>query len=247
MIRPVAHDEELTFMEHLEDLRDRLIKMALALAAGMLVSTFFAKRLLAFLIAPLGEHVPQAYAPTAPMVMFFKVSIVCGAALAMPVIVYQLLRFIVPGLKPQERGYLYIVVPGASLCFLAGVAFAYFVMLRSAIPFLQGFLADIIEPSWTIEKYVSLLTALLFWTGVSFETPLIMAFLARLGIVTPQMLTRFWRYAVVLIAVIAAAITPTVDPFNMLWVMAVLVGLYGAGILLAHLAYRQRAAPSETP
>ena len=121
----MAHDEELTFMEHLEDLRDRLIKMALALAAGMLVSTFFAKRLLAFLIAPLGEHVPQAYAPTAPMVMFFKVSIVCGAALAMPVIVYQFLRFIVPGLKPQERGYLYIVVPGASLCFLAGVAFAY--------------------------------------------------------------------------------------------------------------------------
>ncbi len=118
-------------------------------------------------------------------------------------------------------------------------------MLRSAIPFLQGFLADIIEPNWTIEKYVSLITALLFWTGVSFETPLIMAFLARLGIVTPKMLLRFWRYAIVVIAVIAAAITPTVDPFNMLMVMAPLIGLYGAGILLAFIAYRERTASSE--
>ncbi len=80
---------------------------------------------------------------------------------------------------------------------------------------------------------------------MSFETPLIMAFLARLGIVTPKMLLRFWRYAIVVIAVIAAAITPTVDPFNMLMVMAPLIGLYGAGILLAFIAYRERTASSE--
>ena len=235
----------MTLLEHLDELRGRLTKAVLALLVGTLVSTVFAKRTLAFLIAPLGEHPPQAYAPTAPMVMFFKVSLVGGAALAMPVIVYQLLRFMVPGLTKQERRYLYFVVPGATVSFLAGVAFAHFVMLRSAIPFLQGFLADIIEPNWTIEKYVSLITALLFWTGVSFETPLIMAFLARLGIVTPKMLLRFWRYAIVVIAVIAAAITPTVDPFNMLMVMAPLIGLYGAGILLAFIAYRERTASSE--
>jgi len=235
----------MTLMEHLEELRNRLIKSVLALLVGTLVSTVFTKRILALLAAPLGEHPPQAYAPTAPMVIFFKVALLCGAALAMPVIIYQLLRFIIPGLTKQERRYLYIVVPGASICFLAGVAFAYFVMLRSAIPFLQSFLSDIIEPNWTIEKYISLITALLFWTGMSFETPLIMGFLARLGIVSPQMLSRFRRYAIILIAVIAAAITPTVDPFNMLIVMGPLVLLYEAGIILARLAYRRRAIPSK--
>jgi sec-independent protein translocase protein TatC len=220
-------------------------RAVLALIAGALISTIFTKQILAFLIAPLGDRLPQAYAPTAPMVMFFKVALIGGAAIAMPVIVYQLLMFIVPGLTRQERRYLYIVVPGASISFLIGVAFAYFVMLRSAIPFLQGFLADIIEPNWTIEKYVSLITALTFWTGVSFETPLIMGFLARLGIVTPKMLIRFWRFALVIIAVIAAAITPTVDPLNMALVMLPLIGLYALGIGLAALAYRERHAPKE--
>jgi sec-independent protein translocase protein TatC len=235
----------MTLLEHLDELRVRLTRAALALLAGTIVSTIFAKRVLAFLVAPLGDHPPQAYAPTAPMVMFFKVSLIGGATLAMPVIVYQLLRFIVPGLTQKERRYLFIVVPGATVSFVAGVAFAYFVMLRSAIPFLQNFLADIIEPSWTIDKYVSLITALIFWVGVAFETPLIMAFLARLGIVTPRLLVRSWRYALVLIAVLAAAITPTVDPLNMVLVMLPLVALYGLGILLAFLAYRERTAPAE--
>jgi sec-independent protein translocase protein TatC len=232
-------------MGHLDELRIRLTRAMLALLVGTVVSTIFAKRILAFLVSPLGEYPPQAFSPTAPMVMFFKVSLIGGATLGMPVIVYQLLRFIVPGLTKQERRYLVIAVPGITVSFLAGAAFAYFVMLRSAIPFLQNFLADIIEPSWTIDKYVSLVTALVFWVGVSFETPLIMAFLARLGIITPQMLIRFWRYALVLIAVIAAAITPTVDPLNMVLVMLPLAALYGLGILLAFLAYRERKRPSE--
>ncbi len=235
----------MTLMDHLVELRDRLIKAGLALLVGMLVSTVFAKRVLGFLIALAGENLPQAYSPTAPMVMFFKVALVCGAALAMPVIVYQLLRFITPGLTKQERRYLLFVLPGIVLCFVGGVAFAYFVLLPPAIRFLQGFLSDIIEPKWVIEKYISLITSLIFWTGVTFQTPLVMAFLARLGIVTPQMLIRSWRYALVLIAVVAAAITPTVDPLNMGLVMAPLVVLYGIGILLARLAYRQRAAPAE--
>ena len=242
----MAHEEaSMTLMEHLEELRDRLIKSLAALLVGMLISTLFAKRVLAFLIALAGDNLPQAYSPTAPMVMFFKVALVCGAALAMPVIVYQLLRFIVPGLTRQERRYLFFALPGIILCFVGGVAFAYFVLLPPALRFLQGFLSDIIEPKWVIEKYISLVTSLLFWTGVTFQTPLVMAFLARLGIVTPQMLIRFWRYALVIIAVIAAAITPTVDPLNMSLVMAPLVALYGIGILLARLAYRERTAPAK--
>lgn len=238
---PATRDDgTMTLMAHLDQLRIRLTRAVLALLAGTIVSTIFAKRILAFLIAPLQDRLPVAFGPTTPMIIFFKVSLIGGAILAMPAMVYQLLRFIVPGLTDKERRYLWIVVPGATVSFLAGAAFAYFVMLRSAIPFLQNFLADIIEPNWAIDKYISLITALVFWVGVSFELPLIMAFLARLGIITPQLLIRFWRYALVIIAVIAAAITPTVDPLNMALVMAPLVGLYGLGILLAHLAYRER-------
>jgi sec-independent protein translocase protein TatC len=240
----LREDGSMSLLGHLDELRIRMTRAMLALVAGAVVSTIFAKKVLEFLIAPLGDHMPTALGPTTSMVIFFKVSLVGGAALAMPMIVYQLLGFIIPGLTKEERRYLWIVIPGVTASFLAGAAFAYFVMLSTAIPFLQNFLSDIIEPSWTIEKYVSLVTSLVFWVGVSFETPLIMGFLARLGIVTPKMLIKFWRYALVLIAVIAAAVTPTVDPLNMVLVMLPLIALYGLGILLAALAYRERAKPS---
>jgi sec-independent protein translocase protein TatC len=242
----MAREEgSMTLLEHLDQLRIRLTRAVLALVAGAIVSSIFTRRILAFLIAPLKDTPPVALAPTTTMVMFFKVALIGGAILAMPAIVYQVISFVVPGLTVKERRYLWIVVPGATACFLTGAAFAYFVMLRAAIPFMQGFLADLIEPNWAIDKYISLITALVFWVGVSFEMPLIMAFLARLGILKPKAIIRFWRYAIVIIAVISAAITPTVDPLNMALVMLPLIGLYGLGILLATLAYRARSAPAE--
>jgi sec-independent protein translocase protein TatC len=109
-------------------------------------------------------------------------------------------------------------------------------MLPAAIPFLKGFLSDIIQPNWFIDRYISFITSLLFWIGVSFETPLLMFFLAKIGIISPAVLSRYRKYAILVIAVIAAVITPTVDPFNMLLVMGPLILLYEIGILLARLA-----------
>jgi sec-independent protein translocase protein TatC len=174
--------------------------------------------------------------PTTNIVVFTKVALISGVALAMPVLVYQLISFIAPGLTRQEKRYLYFVLPGATLSFVVGVAFAYFVMLPTAIPFLKGFLGDIIEPTWFIDRYVSFITSLLFWVGLSFETPLLIFFLAKLGIITPAVLSRNRKYAVLIIAVLAAVITPTPDPFNMLLVMLPLILLYEIGILLAKLA-----------
>jgi sec-independent protein translocase protein TatC len=157
-------------------------------------------------------------------------------ALAMPVLVYQLISFIAPGLTRQEKRYLYFVLPGATISFVAGAAFAYFIMLPTAIPFLKGFLSDIIEPNWFVDKYISFITSLLFWVGLSFETPLLIFFLSKLGIVTPAVLSRYRKYAILVIAVLAAVITPTPDPFNMVLVMGPLILLYEIGILLAKLA-----------
>jgi sec-independent protein translocase protein TatC len=203
----MAEEREQTIIEHLEELRDRLIKSAIALTITTLFSFIFAKQFLQLLIAPMGQTLPVSPSPTTSIVVFAKVALISGVALAMPILVYQLISFVAPGLTPQEKRYLYLVLPGATLSFVAGAAFAYFVMLPTAIPFLKGFLSDIISPNWFIDKYISFITSLLFWVGVSFETPLVIFFLAKLGIVTPASLSHYRRYAILVIAVLAAVIT----------------------------------------
>ena len=232
----MAEERQSTIIEHLEELRDRLIKSAIAVAVTTLLSFIFARQFLQLLIVPMGETLPVSSSPTTNIVVFTKVALISGVALAMPVLVYQLIGFIAPGLTRREKRYLYLILPGATLSFVAGIAFAYFVMLPMAIPFLKGFLGDIVQPNWFVDKYISFITSLLFWVGLSFETPLLIFFLAKLGIVTPAALSRNRKYAVLVIAVISAVITPTPDPFNMILVMMPLILLYEIGILLAKLA-----------
>jgi sec-independent protein translocase protein TatC len=165
-----------------------------------------------------------------------KVALICGVTLAMPVIVYQISRFIAPGLTRKEKRYLYLLVPGATLCFVTGVAFAYFIMIPAAIPFLQGFMSDVVKQQWTIGDYLGFVANLLFWIGVSFELPLFVYFLAKVGIISDQTLRKNRKYAIIIIAVLAAVITPTVDPLNMMLVMGPLIVLYEIGVLLAKLA-----------
>jgi sec-independent protein translocase protein TatC len=238
----MSENRQMTILEHLVELRGRLVKAVLALIITTSVSLLFTRRFLILLKAPMGDNLPQATGPTETMVVFFKVALIGGLILAMPVIVYQLISFIVPGLYPHERRYLRIIVPAASLLFASGVAFAYYVMLPAAIPFLLNFMGDIIRQQWTIEKYISLVTGLMFWVGVIFETPLVVAFLAYLGVVSPDMLWKNFRYAIVVIAIIAAVATPTPDPLNMALLMLPLVLLYLLSILLALFTYRRREA-----
>lgn len=229
----------MTLLEHLGELRSRLVKASAAVLVATAFSFIFANRLVEILSVPIGgKEALQAVEVTENIGVFMRVSLISGIVLAMPVIIYQLIRFIVPGLTREERRYLWIVVPSASLLFLTGVAFAYFVMLRAAIPFLISVLDIPSRPR--PQSYFSFVGRLMLWIGISFETPLILAFLARLGIITPQTLRKNRKYAVVLIAVVAAAITPTVDPVNMLLAMAPLLLLYELGVFLSRLTYRPR-------
>ena len=236
----MSKNRPMTVLEHLVELRHRLVKAVLALIVTTSISLLFTRRFLALLTAPMGDNLPQAISPTETIVIYFKVALIGGLILAMPVIVYQLISFIVPGLYPHERRYLRVIVPASSLLFAAGVAFAYYVMLPAAIPFLLNFMGDIIRQQWTIERYMSLVTGLMFWVGVIFETPLVVAFLAYLGVVSPGMLWKNFRYAMVVIAIIAAVATPTPDPINMALLMLPLVLLYLLSILLALFTYRRR-------
>ena len=226
----------MPLMDHLREFRTRLIRAFIALFITTAASFAFARQVFIILLRPLGDVTVQALRPTESLGNYMKVALLCGVILAMPVLVYQLARFIAPGLTKKERRYLYVLVPGATLCFLLGVAFAYFVMLPAALPFLGTFMADLIEQNWAIGEYLSFVTSLLFWIGLAFELPLFVYFLAKAGVVDAKMLSKNRKYAVVAIAVLAAVITPTVDPLNMALVMGPLVVLYEVGVILARIA-----------
>ncbi|GAB4445925.1 MAG: twin-arginine translocase subunit TatC [Anaerolineae bacterium] len=226
---------DMSLLGHLEELRDRLIKSAIALGVCTVLAAIFTTQILELLIAPYG-HKLQVLGPTEGISIYFRVALTAGAVLAMPFLIYQFLMFILPGLEPNEKRYVFWGVPAAFSLFLIGVAFAWFILLPSAIGFLSSWQTDVFIQEWQSQKYIPFITSLIFWIGLSFETPLIIFIMAKLDLVTPQFLIKQWRFAIVIIAIIAAMITPTVDPFNMALVMLPLIVLYGFSILLAYLA-----------
>lgn len=230
--------EGQTILEHLNELRIRLTWAVAGLAVGTVISFIFAQQLLEFLIAPYGERL-QITSPTENIEIFFKVSLVAGAILAMPWILYQVWLFVVPALEAGEKRYVYIFIPSAFSLFLLGIAFSWLVLLPAAITFLSGFMPEIFFVEWTASEFVSFTTTFLFWIGVSFEMPLIVYLVSRAGLIGSQTLREQWRLAIVGIAVIAAAVTPSIDPVTMLLTMVPLVLLYGLSILLARLGQRQ--------
>ncbi|MGQ9466560.1 MAG: twin-arginine translocase subunit TatC [Anaerolineae bacterium] len=231
-------DETKSLLEHIEELRRRLIKALLALAVGFVISALFTNQLLEWLARPVGglENL-EAIEVTENLGVFMQVALLGGVLLAMPVIVYQVWRFVTPGLYPHEKRYVYALAPAATLLFVAGASFAYFVMLPAAIPALLGFAPIPTRPRPA--NYISFITNLMFWVGISFEMPLFIFFLAKVRLVSPRDLLRNWRVAVFLIALLAALVTPTGDPINMGLVMIPLVILYVLSILLARVAYRE--------
>ena len=219
-------------LEHLNELRIRVFKAFLALIITTGISFAFSQPLIQYLATPIGGIGKLiSIELTENIAIFMKVSLLGGFVLGMPVLVYQIMAFVLPGLKRKERTWLFIMVPFATLLFAAGVLFTWFVMLPSAIPFLMNFMG--ITTQVRPENYFDFITRLMFWIGICFELPLIIMFLAKLKIVTAKQLLGGWRYAVVAMAIVAAAVTPTVDPVNMGLVMAPLMGLYAISIVLA--------------
>jgi sec-independent protein translocase protein TatC len=189
--------------------------------------------------------------PTGNMVVYFRVSLLIGAIVSIPIVTYQLLMFIFPGLTRKERRMILLSIPAVTVLFLVGVLFSWFVLMRPALGFLEGFQTDIFRPEWTADLYLSFVTSLVFWMGVAFQTPLILFVLSLIGIVDAPGLRRAWRVAIVGAAAASAFITPTVDPVNMMLVMAPLVGLYIISIFLVMIGQRiaglQAAAAEANP
>lgn len=230
--------EGQTILEHLNELRIRITWAVGGLVIGTIISFAFTQQLLNIIIEPYGEQL-QTLSPTEGIETYFKVALMSGAILSMPWILYQLWLFISPGLHRNERRYVYIFIPSATLLFLLGVAFSWFVLLPAAILFLSDFMPDIFTPEWTSNEYIGFATTFLFWIGLSFELPLVFYFLARVGVIGSRTLRDHWRVAIVGIAILAAAVTPSIDPVTMMLTMIPLVILYGLSIVLAAVGQKQ--------
>ncbi len=235
----VQLETSMPLLAHLNELRQRLFKAFFAVILMTAISFVYAGQMIDFLAGPIGgSKALVSIEVTENIAIFMRVAMLGGIILSMPVIVYQLLRFMLPGLKANERVWLLTIVPLASLLFIAGVAFTWFVMIPSAVPFLIHFLG--ITTHVRPLNYFEFVTTLMFWIGICFELPLVMMFLAKMKIVSAKQLAGGWRYAVVAIAIVAAAVTPTVDPVNMGLVMAPLMGLYVISVVLAAIVGRRR-------
>jgi sec-independent protein translocase protein TatC len=242
--QPLAEDgvaAQMGFFDHLEELRNRLLRVIIALIIGLLIAGALTGPLLNYLIVPCDCEL-ALLRPTDSVVVFFRVALMAAGIMIVPYATYELLMFILPGLTSKEQRTVLMAIPVTTGLFLLGVAFAWFVLVPTALPFLRNFQSDVFRAEWTASEYIAFLTALLFWMGVAFEMPVVMSLLGRLGLITPQTLITNWRLAVVLMTIAAAVITPTVDPFNMLLVIAPLMGLYVISIGMTAIAYRRHQA-----
>jgi len=232
--------DRLTFIGHLGELRQRLLKSLIAVAITTAVSFIFAEQIFNILISPAGDINLIFIEMTEMIGTYMKVSLASGIILAMPYLVYQLLMFVSPALTRREKKYVYLILPWITLMFIAGVAFGYFVLVPPATKFLLTWGSSIATPEIRIGNYISLITRLLVASGAIFETPVIISFLARLGIVTPKMLSSKRRHAIVVAFILGAIITPTFDPVNQSLVAVPLIVLYEMSIWLAKLVQRRQ-------
>ena len=226
-------------LEHVEALRGHLLRSLLAMALTSTIGFVFATRILDWLSMPIGGIAKlQAIEVTESIGAFMRVSLLTGFALAFPYLCFEVFAFVNPGLRRRERVLVLMAIPMAFGLFLLGAAFAYFIMLPAALPFLLNFMGihTVPRPS----NYITFVTSLIFWIGIAFQFPLIIYALAAVGLVNARTLLRGWRFAIVGIAVVAAAVTPTVDPINMSLVMVPMIVLYFLSIGLAAIAQRGR-------
>jgi sec-independent protein translocase protein TatC len=228
-----------SFWDHIEALRMHLFRMLIGLAIGVGISFYFAVSLMEYLATPVGGLTKlQAIQVTEEIGVFMRVALTSGIAIMLPYIAFEIWLFAAPGLNSKEKKNTLLGIPISAILFLSGMAFTFYMLIPTALPFLGGFTA--IAQNWTAGEYFAFITGLMIWIGVFFEFPLVIYLLTSIGLVKPQLLQQQWRIAIVVIANISAAVTPTIDPVNMALVMLPMSLLYFISIGLSYIAYAGR-------
>jgi sec-independent protein translocase protein TatC len=225
----------MSLMEHLDELRRRIIHGAAYLAAGFFIAFYFRERLYGLVQAPLDHlHIKLNYThPMDPMNLYLQVALIGGAILASPFILFQVWLFIAPGLYQREKRFVIPFMAATVGLFLGGAAFGYYYVFPGALKILIFGFGSRFNPVVTIEDYTGFFLSIILGLGVSFELPILIFFLAMFGIVSPRFLWKNIRYAVLLIFLVAAIITPSPDPWTMCIYAIPMLSLYMIGIAVA--------------
>ncbi|CAK7326672.1 unnamed protein product [Dovyalis caffra] len=233
-------DKEMTLFDHLEELRERLFVSVLAVGAAILGCFAFSKELVMVLEAPVKSQGVR-FLQLAPGEFFFttlKVSGYCGLLLGSPIILYEVIAFVLPGLTKSERRFLGPIVLGSSVLFYAGIVFSYLVLTPAALNFFVSYAEGAVESLWSIDQYFEFVLVLMFSTGLSFQVPVIQILLGQVGVVSGDQMLSIWRYVVVGAVIAAAILTPSTDPLTQMLLAAPLLGLYLGGAWVVKLTGR---------
>ncbi|WOK92518.1 sec-independent protein translocase protein TATC, chloroplastic-like [Canna indica] len=233
-------DKEMSIYDHLEELRRRIFISVLAVGAAILGCFVFSKDLILLLEEPVSSQGVR-FLQLSPGEFFFttlKVSGYCGLLLGSPIILYEIIAFVLPGLTRDERKFLGPIVLGSSVLFYAGIAFSYAVLVPAALNFFVNYAEGAVESLWSIDQYFEFVLILMFSTGLSFQVPVIQLLLGQVGLVSGDQMLSIWRYVVVGAVVAAAVLTPSTDPLTQMLLAGPLLGLYLGGAWMVKLIGR---------
>ena len=243
---PLESDREMSFFDHLEELRWRIIKALLGLLGATVVCIYFGDWIVnEVVLRPSRLTTPPLNLintiPYGQITFYMVVILVAGLILSSPLILFQVWKFVQPGLLPKERRYISRIVTYTTLCFLSGVAFSYFIMLPYMLQFFASFGTTSIQNLISVNEYISFVLQLVLLSGLIFELPMVAYFLARFGLLTPAFMRHYWRHAIVFILIVAAVVTPTTDPITMTVFSLPIIALYEVSIWVAAVGQRKRA------
>ena len=237
------NEQKMPIMSHFSEMRRRFFHSIIAIIITTILAFVFYQQIFDFLLQPAGpDFEPQAIELMENLSVIFRVCLMAGFVISMPYIIYQVFAFLSPALRPSEKKYVFASVPFVGILFLGGVAFAYFIALPAALGFLLDFGSNIAKPEIRITNYIYIVLRLLMAVGLSFEMPVILTVLSRVGIVKPDWLAKQRKIWIVIAFVLGAIITPTFDPINQTIIALPLIVLYELSIWLSRLVRRRKKA-----
>ena len=235
-------DVEMSFLDHIEELRWRIIYSLIGILVFTIIAWIFIDPLVEIVLLKPARDANaslQNLRPFGQLFLYVQVAIIVGIVASLPNIFYQLWKFIAPALKKKERKYILWIVFFSTFCFLAGIAFAYFVMLPLAMKFAAQFGTQEISNEFAIDEYMSIIISVMLAAGVVFELPMVSFFLSKLGILTPKFMRKYRRHAIVIILVLAAILTPGADPVSQVILAVPLVLLYEISIFISKISSKK--------
>jgi sec-independent protein translocase protein TatC len=235
-------EKEMTFIEHLEELRWRIIYSLIGIVIGTIIAWIFIDLLVEeILLRPAKESGVslQNLKPFGQIFLYFQIALIAGLILSIPNVFYQFWKFISPALRKNERKYILAIVIFTTVCFLAGIAFAYFVMLPLALSFAVQFGTQTIKNEFAVDEYMSIIVSVMLAAGLVFELPMLSFFLSKLGILKPSFMRKYRKHSIVIIMIAAAVLTPGTDPVSQVILAIPLVLLYEISILVSKFSQKK--------